>query len=53
MAKIQRRVDDLTVRLAAATSHADLAGIGAELADAQQGLAEHEQRWLEIADQLG
>jgi ATP-binding cassette subfamily F protein uup len=51
MAKLQRRVDVLQAELAATTDHAQLAGIGAELATAQDELAAHEDRWLELADQ--
>ncbi|MEY2960065.1 MAG: hypothetical protein RLZZ01_2633, partial [Actinomycetota bacterium] len=53
MTKLQRVIGELTDRLAATTDHEELARIGADLAAAQLDLAGHEERWLEIADQLG
>ncbi len=50
MAKIQRTVDRLDGRLAATTDHAELATLGAELAEAQAVLATLEERWLELAE---
>lgn len=51
MAKLQRQIDRLHEQLVATTDHAELARVGAELATAQQALATHEDRWLELADQ--
>jgi ABC transport system ATP-binding/permease protein len=53
MAKLQRRIDELHQRLTATTGHADLATVGAELAEAQRELDVHEERWLELAEQQG
>ena len=52
MAKAQRRVDSLSEQLAGVTDHAQLASLGAALADAQAELATLEDRWLELADRL-
>ena len=49
MAKAQARVDGLTARLVGLTDHAALSTLGAELADAQRELDEHETTWLELA----
>ena len=49
MAKAQQRVDGLTARLVGLTDHAALSALGAELADAQRELDEHETAWLELA----
>ena len=51
MTKLQRRIDRLHDALEATTDHAELGGIGADLAAAQAELAEHEERWLELAEQ--
>ena len=53
MTKLQRRIDRLHERLAATTDHAELAAVGAELAAVQHELGEHEERWLELAEQQG
>ena len=52
MARLQRRIDRLDAQLAGTTDHAELARVGAELAEAQAELSEHEERWLELAEQL-
>ncbi len=52
IAKVQRRVDRLHDGLAAADGHEQLAVLGAELAAAQSELAELEDRWLELAEQM-
>jgi ATP-binding cassette subfamily F protein uup len=51
MGKAQRTVDRLHERLVAATDHAELAVVGAELAAAQAELDALELRWLELAEQ--
>jgi ATP-binding cassette subfamily F protein uup len=51
MTKLQRRIDQLHDRLTTTTDHAELAAVGADLAAAQHELTEHEQRWLELAEQ--
>jgi len=51
MAKVQRTVDRLGQDLAATTDHAELAALGARLADAQAELARLEEQWLELAEQ--
>ena len=53
MTKLQRRIERLHERLAATTDHAELAAVGAELAQVQHDLGEHEERWLELAEQQG
>ncbi len=50
MTKAQRRVDALTERLAGLTDHAELAAVGAELADAQSELDRLETTWLELSE---
>jgi hypothetical protein len=50
MVKAQKRVDQLTEHLGAATDHADLHSLGSELASAQAELDELESRWLELAE---
>jgi ATP-binding cassette subfamily F protein uup len=49
--KAERARDRLVAALAAATDHADLARIGAELTAAQAGLDALEEQWLELAEQ--
>jgi ATP-binding cassette subfamily F protein uup len=51
MAKLERRVDRLHEQLVATTDHAELATLGAELAEAQTGLSALEERWLELAEE--
>ncbi|QRN80810.1 MAG: ABC-F family ATP-binding cassette domain-containing protein [Nocardiopsis sp. BM-2018] len=51
MAKVQRRRDQLTDRLAGLTDHAELAAVGAELSEVQAELDLLEERWLELAEQ--
>ena len=51
MSRAERRRDVLVDQLAAATAHADLARIGAELAEAQSSLDALEERWLDLAEQ--
>ncbi len=50
MVKAQKRVDQLTERLAIATDHIELHAIGSELATAQGELDGLESRWLELAE---
>ncbi|MEX2628078.1 MAG: ABC-F family ATP-binding cassette domain-containing protein [Ilumatobacteraceae bacterium] len=49
MAKVQRRLDRLTEELSGLTDHAELARVGAEVAEAQSELDALEERWLELA----
>jgi len=48
---LTRAVDRLTVELHAAEDHAELARLGAEVADAQHRLEEAEERWLVLAEE--
>jgi ABC transport system ATP-binding/permease protein len=50
MVKAQKRVDQLTGRLAEVVDHSALRDLGSELADAQSELDELESRWLELAE---
>jgi ATP-binding cassette subfamily F protein uup len=50
MVKAQKRVDQLTERLAGLTDHAELHALGSELAVAQDELDALESRWLELAE---
>ena len=50
MVKAQKRVDQLTERLAGLTDHAELHALGSELAAAQDELDALESRWLELAE---
>ena len=50
MVKAQKRVDELTERLATVTDHAELTSLGTDLATAQGELDELESRWLELAE---
>jgi ATP-binding cassette subfamily F protein uup len=50
MVKAQKRVDQLTERLAGLTDHAELHSLGSDLAAAQAELDELESRWLELAE---
>jgi ATP-binding cassette subfamily F protein uup len=50
MAKAQKRVDQLTERIATVTDHAELRAVGSDLATAQADLDELESRWLELAE---
>jgi ATP-binding cassette subfamily F protein uup len=51
IAKVQRRIDRLHEQLVATTDHAELATVGSELVAAQRELDQHEERWLELAEQ--
>ena len=53
MVKAQKRVDQLTERLAGLTDHNELQAIGSELTDAQSELDVLESRWLELAELQG
>mgnify|MGYP001553437819 FL=1 len=50
MVKAQKRVDQLTERLASATDHTELHALGSDLAAAQADLDTLESRWLELAE---
>ena len=50
MVKAQKRVDQLTERLAGLTDHTELHSLGSELAVAQAELDALESRWLELAE---
>ena len=51
IAKVQRRIDRLHEQLAATTDHAELATVGSALVAAQRELDQHEEQWLELAEQ--
>ncbi len=51
MASLQRRRDQLAAELAGAGDHLEMARVGAELAEAQRGLEETEERWLALAEE--
>ncbi|MGB0113762.1 MAG: ATP-binding cassette domain-containing protein, partial [Ilumatobacteraceae bacterium] len=53
MVKAQKRVDQLTAKLATATDHTELTALGSELAAAQSDLDGFESRWLELAELQG
>jgi ATP-binding cassette subfamily F protein uup len=50
MVKAQKRVDQLTERLAGLTDHTELTALGSDLAAAQAELDDLESRWLELAE---
>jgi ABC transport system ATP-binding/permease protein len=50
MARLQRRLDQLTEELATAADHGEMARVGRALADTQAGLDEAEERWLRLAE---
>ena len=50
MVKAQRRVDQLTGRLAEVADHDELTALGVELAEAQGELDQLEGDWLELAE---
>ncbi len=50
MVKAQRRVDQLSERLATVADHTELTALGSELADAQADLDRLEAEWLELAE---
>ena len=50
MVKAQKRVDQLTERLATVTDHTELTALGNDLATAQRELDELESRWFELAE---
>ncbi len=53
MARLQGLIDRLTEELGAAADHVEMARVGAELAVAQAGLGEAEERWLLLAEGPG
>jgi hypothetical protein len=50
MTRSERRIGQLTERLAGATDHVALAQLGSELAESQAELDALERRWLELAE---
>ena len=52
MGRLQERVDELAEALGAGRDHDELARTGAELAAAEAELAEVEERWLALTDEL-
>jgi hypothetical protein len=53
MALLQRRVDGLTARLSeVGADHTELARVGGELASSEWELADAEDRWLRLTDEL-